>query len=91
MPKVFAAVKHLHLLGIMHGDIKPQNILIRLSNYVYEIKLCDLDSARYVKAIDGNRVGSDSLFPHENGRFKYTPGWEAPEMHTDTPGDLSAD
>jgi serine/threonine protein kinase len=91
MQQVFAAVKHLHLLGIMHGDIKPQNILIKqLSLYVYDIKLCDLDSARYVNPIDGNRVGSDSLFPHENGRFKYTPGWEAPEMHTDTPGELKA-
>jgi serine/threonine protein kinase len=74
----------------MHGDIKPQNILIKLSNYVYDIKLCDLDSARYVNPIDGSRVGSDSLFPHENGRFKYTPEWEAPEMHTNTPGELKA-
>jgi serine/threonine protein kinase len=66
----------------MHGDIKPSNILVQFSSNV-EVKLCDLDSARYVN-------GKNNTFPHSNGKLKYTLGWEAPEVYLGQAGVLKA-
>jgi serine/threonine protein kinase len=48
---VVAAVYALHSLGIMHGDIKPQNLLYKLYDHGYVVKLCDLDAAYKVGEI----------------------------------------
>jgi serine/threonine protein kinase len=45
---VVSAVHALHSLGIMHGDIKPQNLLYKLFDHGYVVKLCDLDAAHKV-------------------------------------------
>ena len=46
---VVVAVTALHSLDIMHGDIKPHNILIKPDLHEgYIVKLCDLDAAREV-------------------------------------------
>jgi serine/threonine protein kinase len=42
---IVSAVHALHSLGIMHGDIKPQNLLYKLFDHGYVVKLCDLDAA----------------------------------------------
>jgi serine/threonine protein kinase len=54
---VVSAVQALHSLGIMHGDIKPQNILCKWVDHDYVVKLCDLDSACKV----GETCGAASL------------------------------
>lgn len=43
---VVQAVQALHSLGIMHGDIKPQNLLcsVTIAGH-YVVKLCDLEGA----------------------------------------------
>jgi serine/threonine protein kinase len=43
---VASAVHALHSLGIMHGDIKPQNLLYKLYDHGYVVKLCDLSTAQ---------------------------------------------
>jgi serine/threonine protein kinase len=45
---VVSAVHALHSLGIMHGDIKPQNLLYKLYDHGYVVKICDLDAAHRV-------------------------------------------
>ena len=46
---VVVAVDALHSHGIMHGDIKPHNLLIKPDLHEgYIVKLCDLDAARKV-------------------------------------------
>ena len=43
---VVAAVRALHTLGIMHGDLKPQNILWQQDAHEgFVVRLCDLDAA----------------------------------------------
>ena len=49
--KVFAwqllrAIGHLHAKGIIHRDVKPQNILIEEDRY--QLKLCDFGSAKRI-------------------------------------------
>ena len=39
--KMFAAVNHLHLLGVCHRDLKPQNFLFETNSEDSELKLID--------------------------------------------------
>jgi serine/threonine protein kinase len=65
--EILDAVASLHRYGVMHGDIKPENILCRNDS----MKLCDFDSAR--------QVGKD--FPRRrDGCLKYTSAWVSPEV-----------
>lgn len=54
---VVSAVHALHSLDIMHGDIKPQNMLYKLYDHGYVVKMCDLDAAYKV----GETCAADSL------------------------------
>jgi serine/threonine protein kinase len=62
---VVAALDYLHFHGIVHGDIKPDNMLLSSSGVV---KLSDVGSARFVA--DGQ------LMTQTMG----TPAFMAPEM-----------
>jgi serine/threonine protein kinase len=49
MEGIVSAVHALHSVNIMHGDIKPGNLLVQLTlQGHYIVKLCDLDCARKV-------------------------------------------
>ena len=50
MRELLTAVKALHTLGVMHGDIKPANVLVRLQGVSVKLVLCDLECARFVFA-----------------------------------------
>ena len=67
------AVAALHDLGVMHGDIKPRNVLVDPD---YNVKLCDLDSARVVTA-------KNSLFPYDvdTKELKFSSLWVSPEVY----------
>jgi serine/threonine protein kinase len=44
--QLFAGLKHLHMKGICHRDIKPHNLLVDPSTGV--LKICDFGSAKYL-------------------------------------------
>jgi serine/threonine protein kinase len=49
MEAIIPAVQSLHALGLMHGDIKPENLLVTSTPQdLYIVKLCDLDCAKKV-------------------------------------------
>jgi len=73
--KIVEAVHALHNHNIMHGDIKPHNILICEKGVLnFEIRLCDLDNS----VILGNPP--KYCICDAQGCLKYTKGWEAPEV-----------
>ena len=62
-------VKALHDRGVMHGDLKPQNILIKESGGLH-LKLCDFDNSCIV----------GEIFPCSGTNLKFTKEWTAPEL-----------
>jgi serine/threonine protein kinase len=64
--QLLEAVHHLHQLNVMHGDLKPSNVLVNMDLKIV-VKLCDLDNARRVDI-----KNSHSL--------KFTRGWVCPEV-----------
>jgi hypothetical protein len=69
--KVVDCVRSVHSIEIMHGDLKPKNILHLFDGKDFRVKLCDFDSAR--------KFGE--LFPLA---FKCTPAYMCPELCTDS-------
>jgi serine/threonine protein kinase len=67
--KLIGLVDDLHGLGIMHGDLKPQNILLVSQGVAaFDLCLCDLDSARRIGP------GPAQLFPQDaQGRLVRSP------------------
>lgn len=76
LKQILESVEALHRSSVMHGDIKPHNVLVKeLRGGIVATKLCDLDSARIINS-------SDTLFPydHETKRLKFSPLWVSPEV-----------
>lgn len=46
MYQIFSGVAYCHTMGVMHRDLKPQNILVDLSGDNYTIKIADFGLAR---------------------------------------------
>jgi serine/threonine protein kinase len=78
--KLVACVQTLHGMGIMHGDLKPQNILYRSNAVDFEVKLCDLDSAAATDTEPFPFAISDDDDANGGSGFKYTPGYDCPEF-----------
>ncbi len=70
---VCQGVRHLHGHGVVHGDIKPENILITSTN---EVKIIDFGIAKVTEGVDE----TDSPQTHE---FLGSPFYMAPEVQKD--------
>ena len=64
--KVCEAIKHAHQLGVIHRDVKPENIMISCTG---EVKLMDFGIAHIVEAqkmtVTGTILGSPAHMPPE--------------------------
>ena len=79
------ALKLLNKLGIVHRDIKPNNIMLRNHNDLTEIVLIDFGSSVILNNVDAQKCDS-------NFRVVGTPGFIAPEIlmkgHAGTQSDI---
>jgi len=80
--QLMAALRHIHACGLVHGDLKPHNLLLERVRGRLVIRLCDFGLSRYVGDADG-RVE----FTGQSG----TPGWLAPEQMLETEFGLAVD
>ncbi|MCP4536402.1 MAG: tetratricopeptide repeat protein [Chloroflexi bacterium] len=80
MVQVCRALAYLHLRGVIHGDLKPANILL----------LSDVNDQRHrVKIVDFGLAG-EVRSPRARARY-YSPGYSAPEVREQRPVDLRSD
>ena len=85
--QIFAAAGHLHSVGFMHRDIKPDNFLVNISTRDAPVlKLCDFGWAK--------RVGKDAHVL--SAEEAHTPGcttwpYRAPEVYMKLPYGIAAD
>jgi serine/threonine-protein kinase/endoribonuclease IRE1 len=77
MRQVADGLRHLHRLGLVHRDIKPQNILVSSSSSLGQYRMLISDFG-ICKKLD---VDQTSFLPTANGGTAAgTAGWRAPEI-----------
>jgi serine/threonine-protein kinase len=76
MLPVVRAVELMHSKGMVHRDIKPQNILIETRSKSPSPKLCDFGIAKSLETAGVSFVTANEV--------KGTPGFMAPEQWTDS-------
>jgi len=77
MVQVCRALVYLHARGVIHGDLKPQNVLMT-GDGRHRVKLVDFGVAHKVRS------------PKDRARY-YTLGYTSPEMRQPDPVDRRAD
>ena len=75
--QVCQAIQHAHTKGIIHRDIKPNNVLISLSGKEAVVKVIDFGLA---KAVDHTQKLSDKTMQTELGRVIGTVQYMSPEQ-----------
>lgn len=62
--KVLDAVAYIHAKGIVHGDLKPEHLIVREDNQpvLIDFGLSAYDSSSNLKAIDSGRIGGSGEY-----------------------------
>jgi formylglycine-generating enzyme required for sulfatase activity/predicted Ser/Thr protein kinase len=79
--KMVAALEYAHTSHIVHGDLKPGNVILTTSG---EVKVIDFGIARFLRRPQDDDASSDEL---PGDYFALTPPYASPEMHEDADPD----
>ena len=79
--QVASGLSDAHEAGLIHRDIKPGNVLVRLRGNSVRAYLADFGIARRIDA-DATRLGSSAVG---------TPSYMAPELHGGAPASVATD
>lgn len=71
--QLFAAFGHIHQKGIMHRDVKPDNVVVRRRQGKLCVKLCDFGLAKVCSPKSTSSIGATT-------KDIGTHGWMAPEV-----------
>lgn len=82
LAQTLEALRHIHGLGLIHGDIKPQNILLFKVEGRFVVQLCDFGLTEYATLEDG-KIPFTGL--------RGTTGWYAPELIEEVDYNASVD
>ncbi|KAI0565303.1 Calcium-dependent protein kinase [Gracilaria domingensis] len=70
MRDIIKGIEYLHDIGVVHCDIKPENILCKSKQWPYNVKLCDFGLANFFDKHNNNSM-TETIG---------TPGYVAPEV-----------
>lgn len=86
--QLLQALEHLHLLGVMHRDVKSRNVLL---DEQFNVQLCDLGRSRfYSKPVQEDEVEVSAKEPELTGGVS-TVIQSAPELALGAPYDAEVD
>lgn len=69
---IITAIDYLHELGVVHCDIKPENILCKTREWPLQVKLCDFGLANFHDHSSSSNASMTAVIG--------TPGYVAPEV-----------
>jgi serine/threonine protein kinase len=78
---IASGLEALHSCGVVHGDLKPDNILIfQISSDTFRAKISDFGFACLIEDLKSESQNSNA---HPVGLPGFSPPWEAPEASAD--------
>ncbi|MFN3242818.1 MAG: WD40 repeat domain-containing serine/threonine protein kinase [Planctomycetota bacterium] len=83
--KVCAAVQHAHQRGVVHRDLTPNNVMVKLEDGEPTPKVIDFGVAKVLEDADGKSLVT------RDGAMIGTPGYMSPEQAAGEPVDTRAD
>lgn len=88
--ELVSAIAKAHSMGIVHRDIKPQNMILAERRDVRSLKVLDFGVARVLPTAPEG-APSPLVVPTREGAVIGTPQWMSPEMRRGQPADEQAD
>jgi len=85
---IAGALEEAHENGLVHGDLKPGNVMVTRSG---EVKVMDFGLARSAPATGAASSSGDAAGGTSAGGLAGTPGYMAPEQLKGRPGDARSD
>jgi serine/threonine protein kinase len=89
--QVLEGLAYAHESGLVHHDIKPENLLVSVDQGANRVRIIDFGITKVEGRAFGRRWPSSVVYPDEAGPFFGTPSYAAPEQVNGTRGCPASD